>query len=148
MGSYHEVASLLYPFFVIPAGRGEHAHNLLLQVWVDLGTFGLVAWVSILLMTLRAAWHMYTSTHTVSWIPALGAGVLCSNVALLIHGMVDAVTWGMIRPAPLVWLVWGIAMAGAARVVASPQPVPVAVQTPTETTTTNTHGTAAHITPS
>ncbi len=24
----------------------------------------------------------------------------------------DAVTWGMVRPAPLIWIIWGIGVAG------------------------------------
>jgi putative inorganic carbon (HCO3(-)) transporter len=41
----------------------------------------------------------------------IGAGLLCSQAALLTHGITDAVTWGVVRPAPLVWAVWGIAVA-------------------------------------
>jgi putative inorganic carbon (HCO3(-)) transporter len=37
--------------------------------------------------------------------------LLCSQVALVVHGLTDAVTWGMVRPAPLVWALWGLAMA-------------------------------------
>ena len=32
MGSYKEVADLLYPFFLAAPGKIDHAHNLLLQV--------------------------------------------------------------------------------------------------------------------
>jgi len=32
-------------------------------------------------------------------------------VGLVVNGILDAVTWGMVRPAPLVWLMWGAAMA-------------------------------------
>jgi hypothetical protein len=41
----------------------------------------------------------------------LGAGLLASQAALLLHGSLDAVTWGMVRSAPLVWLAWGVAAA-------------------------------------
>ena len=37
----------------------------------------------------------------------IGAGFFCSQLALATHGMTDAVTWGMVRPAPLVWVIWG-----------------------------------------
>ncbi len=42
----------------------------------------------------------------------LGAGLLCSQLALAVHGITDAVTWGMVRPAPFVWAIWGLAVAG------------------------------------
>jgi hypothetical protein len=31
-----------------------------------------------------------------------------SQVALGVHGLTDAVTWGMVRPEPFVWILWGI----------------------------------------
>jgi hypothetical protein len=45
------------------------------------------------------------------WAMGLGAGFLASQLALCVHGVFDAVTWGMVRPAPLVWGIWGAAMA-------------------------------------
>jgi putative inorganic carbon (HCO3(-)) transporter len=37
--------------------------------------------------------------------------LLCSQLALGVHGLFDAVTWGMVRPAPLIWAIWGLALA-------------------------------------
>jgi putative inorganic carbon (HCO3(-)) transporter len=51
---------------------------------------------------------------------ALGAGLLASQAALVIHGLTDAPTWGT-RPAVEVWAIWGLAMA-AVSVTAEPQP--------------------------
>ena len=45
------------------------------------------------------------------WAAGLGAGFLGSQLALITHGIMDAVTWGMVRPAPLVWGIWGTALA-------------------------------------
>ena len=42
---------------------------------------------------------------------ALGAVFLASQVALMVHGLTDAVTWSMVRPGPIVWVVWGLAIA-------------------------------------
>jgi putative inorganic carbon (HCO3(-)) transporter len=36
---------------------------------------------------------------------------LGSQLALAVHGITDAVTWGMVRPAPLIWALWGLAIA-------------------------------------
>lgn len=113
MGNYKRVADLLYPFFLYPPDKVQHAHNLLLQIAVDLGLPGLVAWLACWLGITLVAWQVYrrgrqTGTGLVA---GLGAGLLASQVALLVHGQVDAVVWGMVRPAPLVWGVWGIAVA-------------------------------------
>jgi putative inorganic carbon (HCO3(-)) transporter len=110
MGSYAKVADLLYPFFLYEPGKVEHAHNLFLQIAVDLGIPGLIAWLAILVVVSVIAWQVYHKgriTHN-GWYAGLGAGLLCSQVALVVHGMLDSVTWGMVRPAPIVWAIWGL----------------------------------------
>jgi len=113
MGSYMDVADLLYPFFLAAPGKIEHAHNLFLQVAVDLGIPGLIAWLSIFLGVCLSAWQLYKygKNNLDGWAAGLGAGFLGSQLALIIHGSMDAVTWGMVRPAPLVWGLWGTAVA-------------------------------------
>jgi putative inorganic carbon (HCO3(-)) transporter len=109
MGSYMDVADQLYPFFLAPPGKIDHAHNLFLQIAVDLGIPGLIAWLSIFLGICLSAWQLYKfgkDKHDI-WAAGLGAGFLGSQLALFLHGFFDAVTWGMIRPAPLVWGLWG-----------------------------------------
>jgi len=114
MGSFGPVADLLYPFFLASPGQIPHAHNLFLQVAVDLGIPGLIAWLAILVLVITTAWQVYRHGRTVGdgWVAGLGAGLLCSQVALAVHGLTDAVTWGMVRPAPIVWGLWGLAVAG------------------------------------
>ncbi|MFQ5614032.1 MAG: O-antigen ligase family protein [Anaerolineae bacterium] len=112
MGTFQPVAGLLYPFFLAPAGV-PHAHNLFLQVAVDLGLPGLAAWTAILMLVFFAAWQVYRRGRDAGdgWMMGLGAGLLGSQVALVTHGLVDAVTWGT-RPAVIVWALWGLALAG------------------------------------
>jgi putative inorganic carbon (hco3(-)) transporter len=114
MGSFGDVADALYPFFSISRGAILHAHNLFLQIAVDLGIPGLIAWLAILLPVIVLSWKLlqWGRTHQTAECRALGIGLLGSQVALLVHGMTDAVTWGMVRPAPLVWAIWGLAIAG------------------------------------
>jgi putative inorganic carbon (HCO3(-)) transporter len=80
---------------------------------VDLGIPGLAAWLATLFVVIAASWKVFRlGKRTDSgWIAGLGAGLLGSQVALVIHGLTDAVSWGMVRPAPLVWGIWGIAIA-------------------------------------
>ena len=108
-----DVADLLYPFFLAAPGKIVHAHNLLLQIAVDLGIPGFIGWLSVWLGVCFTAFHLnrYGKSHQDNWAAALGAGFLGSQIALFTHGLMDAVTWGMIRPAPLVWGLWGTAIA-------------------------------------
>ena len=59
MGSFEQVTNLLYPLFIAPGGGITHAHNLFLQVAVDLGLPGLVAWLSILILVVAVSWRVY-----------------------------------------------------------------------------------------
>ncbi len=52
MGTFTQVADRLYPFFLYAPGTVEHAHNLFLQVGVDLGLPGLIAWLAIFMIGL------------------------------------------------------------------------------------------------
>lgn len=113
MGLYTEIAEVFYPFFLITPAAAPHAHNLFLQVAVDLGIPALIAWLAILLLVMLSAWQLYQVGRLKSdgWIAGIGAGLLCSQIALMVHGLTDAVTWGMVRPAPIVWGLWGLTFA-------------------------------------
>jgi putative inorganic carbon (HCO3(-)) transporter len=113
MGLYGRTADLLYPFFSYAPGTSTHAHNLFLQIAVDLGVPGLIAWLAIWILMLMMALRLYRHgrARQDSWVCGLGAGFLCSQIALVSHGMLEAVTWGMVKPAPLVWVIWGFTVA-------------------------------------
>jgi len=119
MGTFKQVANALYPFFLAgPDADVPHAHNLFLQVAVDLGLPGLVAWLALFLLVCVGAWQVYRRGWTKKaggdkfrpYLTGLGAGLLASQVALVVHGLTDAATWGT-RPAVVVWALWGLAMA-------------------------------------
>jgi putative inorganic carbon (hco3(-)) transporter len=113
MGSYGRTADLLYPFFLYAPGTSSHAHNLFLQIAVDLGVPGLVAWLAIWILMFNVTLSLYRHgrARQDGWAGGLGAALLCSQMALVSHGMLDAVTWGMVKPAPLVWVLWGLIVA-------------------------------------
>jgi putative inorganic carbon (hco3(-)) transporter len=113
MGTFGRAADTLYPFFIYAPGTMDHAHNLFLQLAVDLGIPGLIAWCVVLALVCLASWQLYRlgRSRMNALAAGLGAGLLCSQIALIMHGLTDAVTWGMVRPAPLVWVVWALAMA-------------------------------------
>ena len=112
MGSFENIADLLYPFFRFPPGHVVHAHNLFLQIAVDLGIPGFITWMSVFLLTILCSMKIFQSGIQINnaVYAGLGAGLLGSHLALTIHGLTDAVTWGMVRPAPLVWVIWGLAV--------------------------------------
>jgi O-antigen ligase len=114
LGSFGSVADTLYPFFSISPGSIPHAHNLFLQLAVDLGIPGLIAWLATWGTMVIIAWQIYRRGKALGdgWIAGLGAGLLGSQVALVVHGFLDAVTWGMVKPAPIVWGLWGLTAAG------------------------------------
>jgi hypothetical protein len=74
---------------------------------------GLVAWLSCLMLVVATAWQVYRRGQQLGdgWLAGLGAGLLGSQAALVVHGLSDATTWGMVRTTPLVWALWGPAMA-------------------------------------
>ncbi len=112
MGSFAEVVKTTYPFAGAAAGI-PHAHNLFLQIGVDLGIPGLAAWLAAWLGTLAAAWSLLKRKQE-RLLNALGIAFIASQVALAVHGMTDSVTWGMVRSAPVVWAIWGVALAAFA----------------------------------
>lgn len=110
MGTFGPVADLLYPFFLIAPGKVVHAHNLFLQIGADLGVPGLVAWLACWLGVIWMGWRVYRQGGA-GLLRAAGTGVLLSQVVIAVHGIFDAVVWGQIRAAPLLWLVWALGVA-------------------------------------
>ena len=113
MGSFSRIVDTLHPFTLLGQGTVDHTHNLFLQIGVDLGLPGLISWFAILLITFTFSWQSYTKgKHSRNKILlGLGIGFFCSQVALCSHGFLDAVTWGMVRQAPMIWGIWGLSIA-------------------------------------
>jgi putative inorganic carbon (HCO3(-)) transporter len=110
MGAFETVANRLYPFFLLgPDADAPHAHNIFLQVAVDLGIPGLAAWLGLLVVAaLRSAKVLAAGRRAGdSWSAGLGAGLLAAQVALAVHGVVDAAVWGA-HSAIAVWALWAI----------------------------------------
>ncbi len=140
IGNFKEVMGLLYPNPIVTSPSATHAHNLLLQIGLDLGLPGLIAWltfyVTMIVMTVTVLYRTHTPAKSASrlnidwdidwdgqafyasidvgvtiskrrfihdlmsaertrqhhW--ALATGCLAALIALQIHGLLDAVTWG------------------------------------------------------
>ena len=85
-----------------------HAHNLYLQIGLDTGLPGLIAWLAIVLniLVLLISAVSYPR-HKSAW--PLAAGTLGGIVAMLIHGLLDAVTWGT-KLAFYPWILFALAV--------------------------------------
>ena len=113
MGAFPEIADSFYSFMLFSPHQIVHAHNLFLQVAIDLGLPGLIAWLAIFFLIMATAWQVYRRGMEVGdrWWAGAGAAMISSQIALLSHGLTDAVTWGLIRITPLVWVLWGFTIA-------------------------------------
>lgn len=115
MGLFDQVVPILYPYLLLGAGpvaQASHAHNLFLQVAVDLGVPGLVGFLAVLLTTgglLARLWsNGDNGDRPLVW------GLIGSLVAVTVHGQLDAAAWSS-KASPLLWLLLGLTAALAQR---------------------------------
>jgi putative inorganic carbon (HCO3(-)) transporter len=83
-----------------------HVHNELLQVAIDLGIPGFVAYVALLAAFARTAWRAYTWTpdeRIKRLILGLGAGMLAHQI----FGLTDAFLLGT-KPGVVMWIIMGL----------------------------------------
>lgn len=110
IGTYNVVAHLLYPFFIAaPDEVVAHAHNNLLEVAVDLGIPGLIAFTALLAGFVLCLVHAYRSIAdeaTRALVAGLGFGMLAHQV----FGLTDAFILGT-KPGVLMWIFFGLAAA-------------------------------------
>ena len=106
MGAFNAVASLLYPFYET---KNPGTHNVYLQAGVDLGILGMIAYLSVLglsvWMSLRAL-RFFTQIEAPT-LRALTVGTGAGLFALMVHGLVDNTMWNT-RAAFFPWLIIGI----------------------------------------
>ena len=78
-----------------------------MQVAIDLGIPGLIAWLAILIVVVVQAIGVLRRGPSPLW--ALAAGVLGGLTAMLVHGVLDATLWGT-KLAFVPWLLYALAM--------------------------------------
>ena len=109
LGGFSSVIPAIYPYFLSGPEPVPHAHNLFLQIGVDLGLPGLISFLLLLFWLFKAGftgWRNF-SRRPAGWITLGCLGSLC---AMLTHGLVDAVSWGT-KPAFLAWAILGLLLA-------------------------------------
>jgi len=111
MGTFNQIANVMYPFFLAgPDAEVPHAHNLFLQVGVDLGFPGLIAYLALLMLCFWMACQVRIRSPVPSFQAALAAGLLGSLATLVVHGLTDAVMW-VAKPAVITWALFGLTTA-------------------------------------
>lgn len=93
IGTFTVVMPLLYPLQVSIEGY-PHAHNLFLQIGLDLGLPGLIAYLAMLIILFVMLISTLRNPHTLPLHRTLAIGATGSLVGMLVHGLLDAVTWG------------------------------------------------------
>ena len=109
LGAFRLLAHLFGP---VPLSRPDpdiaHAHNVFLQVGVDLGIPGLVAYLALLGIALWCAWQVLCRGETpLAW---LAIGIVGSLVAFHVYGLADTIALGA-KPGLGFWMLLGLAAA-------------------------------------
>jgi putative inorganic carbon (HCO3(-)) transporter len=93
LGTFRQVTRVLYPLFLIPPDIDvAHAHNVFLQVALDVGLPGLIAYLSLLIAASLMCWQVYRKGEPE--LRALALGLWGSLVAIHLFGLADAFVLG------------------------------------------------------
>lgn len=112
MGTFDHVVPLRYPYVLLAGAELAipHAHNLFLQVAVDLGLPGLIAFAALLGLVLAAAVRSVRAWAEERGLAHQVVGLAAGLMAVLVHGLLDAASWGS-KPAVFIWALMGLIMA-------------------------------------
>lgn len=108
IGTFDPVAHALYPFILFANATIPHAHNMLLEVAVDLGIPGLVFYAALLSGFAFSAWkasQVYRGS-----LHALIVGLACGMLAHQVFGIMDAYMLGT-KLGVVMWVFMGLAAA-------------------------------------
>jgi len=110
LGTFSRVAPVMYPYFLLgPDADVPHAHNLFLQVAVDLGIPGLVAFLALFFGSIVMTWQGYRKFRLTDEraLAGVALGLLGSLTGIFVHGIVDCVSWGA-KPAIIFWVMMAL----------------------------------------
>ena len=81
-----------------------HPHNLVLDLWLRVGPWGLAVFSWIIWRTARRGWNVWRNTHPERW---LALGILAALAVGLLHGLIDQAYFST-ELAMLTWLLIGL----------------------------------------
>lgn len=94
MNGFRKVIHVLYPLFVLAPGTDiAHAHNQFLQVALDLGIPGLVAYSALLAATIVMGVRIWMRSG-IGWVRAAAQGLVSGILAQQVFGITDAIALG------------------------------------------------------
>ncbi len=114
IGTFEPTVLALYPLLQSNPGAPQpHAHNFYLQMGVDFGIGGMIAYLGLVTSALAVGWRTVAraSRGTSQW---LVMGLLSGYLVFLTHSLLDAVAVST-KVSIVVWFLLGLLMAYAAR---------------------------------
>ena len=131
MNTFRHILPVIYPLFTLgPDVDIGHAHNEFLQVALDLGLPGLIAFTALYLGAFAMVLHIWRAVRTVAT-PEIAArrnfalGLGSALLAHLVYGLTDAVALGA-KPGLAFWLVLGLIVGLFEQTQPAPLPVTMA----------------------
>ncbi len=100
LGAFRDVARRLYPIQVVETFDFAHAHNVFLQMTLDLGIPGLVSYVAMLIISFTIGWQISRKS---SAIRPVSIGLMAGLIAFHMYGLTDAIAIGA-KPSLLLWV--------------------------------------------
>jgi putative inorganic carbon (HCO3(-)) transporter len=113
LGTFRRVVQVLYPLFLAgPDQDIAHAHNIFLQVALDLGLPGLIAYLALLMVAGTVCWRVANSPSLRvgrggRGVRVIALGLLAGLVGLHVYGLADALALGA-KPGVAFWLALGL----------------------------------------
>lgn len=110
VGVGEQAFNRIYPFYSF-AGieKAPHSHNLFLQIFIELGVFGFILFITMLICFLQSGFSLAKRGEDKT-VRLVGCGAMCGVLAALLQGMTDYV-WYNYRVFFIFWIVFGIASA-------------------------------------
>lgn len=100
LGTFRQVVQRLYPIAIPSSYDIAHAHNVFLQVALDVGLPGLVIYSALLVTFFFKGIKLIKLRHEYTWIII---GALSAQFGFHIYGLIDTIALGA-KPAILFWL--------------------------------------------
>jgi putative inorganic carbon (HCO3(-)) transporter len=109
LDAFEHMTRVMYPLFYGRAIPHPHAHNEFLDVAVDLGIPGLVAWQALYIVTFRMLWQAYRHSPD-GFTRALILGSGGALIAHLVHATVSVAVL-VAKPNIVFWVIIGLSIA-------------------------------------
>ena len=104
LGTFRVVVRRLYPIDVLETFDFAHAHNVFLQMTLDLGIPGLVSYLALLILSVMLGWDI--ARHDPQLRP-VSIGLLAGLCAFQVYGLTDALAIGA-KPTLLLWVIFAL----------------------------------------